>query len=228
MTFELCLSHVSFMKMGSNGLNNKTDAATDTSFKTMDFVFASCSSAEIEMKKISDELYDFSEEMINSVSLTPNFKDEIEHNGCLEQKDTLLKNALSVSAAASPTTATKNSTETTTSVPLSEKMITRTEITDENSQLRKILYQSDTKDEKKVENGEGHVDDDDRRLVIAISDDDVCERKTNSSASMRTHKPKKHVRWTDLTESKINCEEQLHQQQGKLNVIRTILYFNIR
>lgn len=222
MTFELCLSHESFVEMDTNGLNSEIDTASDAGFNAMDFVFVSCSGVESDIKKLSEELYDFSDELMNAVTLNPNQKNHTEHNGNSEQKDTLLKLALSVSAAASPTAATKSQTEaTTTSVPVSEKMITRTEVTDEKSQLRKILYQSDTKDEKKVENGDGHVDDDDRRLVIAISDDDGCEMKMNSPMTTRPHKPKKHVRWTDLGEKqlpKTNYETHPRQQQGKLYV----------
>lgn len=76
------------------------------------------------------------------------------------------------------------STSTASAVLEAEKMITTTEVTDEKLNLKKILYQPDNKrkEEKELEsptlNGQNihtidtHNDDDDRRLVIDISDDE--------------------------------------------------------
>lgn len=72
-----------------------------------------------------------------------------------------------------------------------EKMITTTEVTDEKLKLKKILYQSD-QDEKDEDsttpNGhslnvsDGQIDDDDRRLVIDISDDEKDVQKSNGKS----------------------------------------------
>lgn len=91
------------------------------------------------------------------------------------------------------------STSTASSVPLTEKMITTTEVTDEKLNLKKILYQPDKEKKEEKEqlsptlNGNGHPintsdtqnDDDDRRLVIDISDeekDGTSEKKTNGKS----------------------------------------------
>lgn len=211
------------MIMDNDELNGHTDNASDASFHAMDFVFVSCSSDESDMKKISDELYNFGDDLLNSDAVVQNVLKE--QNGNDDGKNTLLKLALSVSSASSAE-ASKARTEA-TSVPVSEEMITRTEITDEKSQLRKILYQPDleeAKNEKKVENGDSQLDDDDpRRLVIAISDDEGGEtKKTNSNSTAKTNKAKKHVRFSDqcdkqCTESHHNETQQNFQnRQGKM------------
>jgi hypothetical protein len=76
------------------------------------------------------------------------------------------------------------STSTASLVPVVEKMITTTEVTDETLNLKKILYQPDKEktEEKETEvpaqNGqqltisETPIDDDDQRLVIDISDEE--------------------------------------------------------
>lgn len=91
------------------------------------------------------------------------------------------------------------SASTASTVPLDEKMITTTEVTDEKLNLKKILYQPDKnkKDEKESEaltlNGlqtssgsEVQNDDDDRRLVIDISDEekDVSGNSKTNGKSM--------------------------------------------
>lgn len=85
------------------------------------------------------------------------------------------------------------STSTASSAPPGEvKMITTTEVTDETSNLRKILYQpeKEKKDDKELDpptlhaqltNANDARDDDDRRLVIDISDE---EKETKKSKSM--------------------------------------------
>jgi hypothetical protein len=81
------------------------------------------------------------------------------------------------------------STSTASIVPVVEKMITTTEVTDETLNLKKILYQPDEEeDEQKepeesvhqVNTNEAPADEDDRRLIIDISDeekDGTGERK---------------------------------------------------
>lgn len=86
------------------------------------------------------------------------------------------------------------STSTASLVPVVEKMITTTEVTDETLNLKKILYQPDKEkgEEKESEtpaqNGqqisisELPIDEDDRRLVIDISDeekDGTSDEKNN-------------------------------------------------
>lgn len=86
------------------------------------------------------------------------------------------------------------STSTASLVPVVEKMITTTEVTDEKLNLKKILYQPDKeKDDQKeseisAQNGlqtntnEMPADEDDRRLVIDISDEekDVTGNRKNN------------------------------------------------
>lgn len=90
------------------------------------------------------------------------------------------------------------STSTASLVPLVEKMITTTEVTDEKLNLKKILYQPDKEkaEEKEaevpVQNGqqvhtnEPPIDEDDRRLVIDISDEekDGTSEEVNNGKSM--------------------------------------------
>lgn len=68
------------------------------------------------------------------------------------------------------------SASTASIVPVAEKMITTTEVTDEKLNLKKILYQPDKekKDSSSQLNStnDTQVDDDDRRLVIDISDEE--------------------------------------------------------
>jgi sugar diacid utilization regulator len=85
------------------------------------------------------------------------------------------------------------STSTASLVPVVEKMITTTEVTDETLKLKKILYQPDKeKDEVKesetsAQNGQqtntndAPADEDDRRLVIDISDEEN-DRKNNDKS----------------------------------------------
>lgn len=87
------------------------------------------------------------------------------------------------------------SASTVSSLPVVEKMITTTEVTDEKLNLKKILYQRDTEkkeDEKEltpndqpINTNDTQVDDDDRRLVIDISDeekDGTVERAVNGKS----------------------------------------------
>lgn len=68
------------------------------------------------------------------------------------------------------------SASTASILPVAEKMITTTEVTDEKLNLKKILYQPDKekKDSLSLQNStnDTQVDDDDRRLVIDISDEE--------------------------------------------------------
>lgn len=84
------------------------------------------------------------------------------------------------------------SASTATTLTVVDKMITTTEVTDEKLNLKKILYQTD-KDKKETSanslpsNGsDPQIDDDDRRLVIDISDDekDGIKEKTVNGKSM--------------------------------------------
>lgn len=86
------------------------------------------------------------------------------------------------------------STSTASLVPVVEKMITTTEVTDEKLNLKKILYQPDKEkdDQKESEISAQHglqtntndmpADEDDRRLVIDISDEekDVTGNRKNN------------------------------------------------
>jgi hypothetical protein len=91
--------------------------------------------------------------------------------------------------------------------PVVEKMITTTEVTDETLNLKKILYQPDRekKDDKEQDsptlNGhpantiDSQIDDDDRRLVIDISDeekDGFPKMNGNSMPSLNTSIPDEH------------------------------------
>lgn len=81
-------------------------------------------------------------------------------------------------------------------VPVVDKMITTTEVTDETLNLKKILYQPDKekKEDKELESStqNGHQantndtqqDDDDRRLVIDISDEErvVADHRTGEKS----------------------------------------------
>lgn len=97
--------------------------------------------------------------------------DEDDENNEKLKGTALLKSLLSTSTAASASSVV-------------EKMITTTEVTDETLNLKKILYQPDKekKDDKELEahgqNGQQantsdtQLDDDDRRLIIDISDEE--------------------------------------------------------
>jgi hypothetical protein len=111
------------------------------------------------------------------------------------EKEMLLKQLLSVSAATSTTE---------TSLTAIEEMITRTEVTNEQLKLRKIIYQTDN-EEKKPESGDGHVDEDDRRLVIAISDDEGSESIAKAKQNIRS----------SLDERKTSRKSNGTHQQGE-------------
>lgn len=223
MTSELCLSYKNPMRMDNDELNCQTDMASDAGISAMDFVLN-------KYKKANDDLCNFGDDLLNSDSVVQNVLKE-QNVANVEGKDTLLKLALSISTASS-VEATKNTTENTTSVPVSEEMITRTEVTDSNSQLRKILYQPDfqpdAKDEKKGENGENHLYEDDLRLVIAISDDESCETKANRNSTVKLNKPKKHVRFSDWDEKQLARSQnevlQRHKQGEKMTTVRIICF----
>lgn len=86
------------------------------------------------------------------------------------------------------------SASTASTLPVVEKMITTTEVTDEKLNLKKILYQRGTekKDEKElmpndqpINASDTQIDDDDQRLVIDISDeekDGTVEKAVNGKS----------------------------------------------
>lgn len=129
-----------------------------------------------------------------------------------ENERILLKHLLSVPAA--------TSTETTKTATTSEEMITRTEVTNEELKLRKIIYQTDS-DEKKSATAEiesifisdnSHVDEDEeKRLVIAISDDEVV-----SEVLTKTKKNVSDGRKTTSSSLKLLTKET--QQQGEIHI----------
>lgn len=223
MTSELCLSYKNPMRMDNDELNGQTDMPSDAGISAMDFVLN-------KYKKANDDLCNFGDDLLNSDSVVQNVLKE-QNVANVEGKDTLLKLALSISTASS-VEATKNSTENTTSVPVSEEMITRTEVTDSNSQLRKILYQPDlqpdAKDEKKGENGDSHLDEDDLRLVIAISDDESCEAKANRNSTAKLNKPKKHVRFSDWDEKQLaRSQNEMLQRQKQGEKMTTVNVYHL-
>lgn len=119
--------------------------------------------------------------------------DPIKDENKIENDENSLKNLLSVPAAS-------------IAVPVPEEMITRTEVTNEELKLRKIIYVTDN-DEKKVDSNDGHVDEDDRRLVIAISDDEGSELLA---------KAKKKVRSSETSVRKAALKTNETHRQGRI------------
>lgn len=168
--------------------------------------------------------------LVNSVVID----DDDDYNNHTLKGTALLKSLLSASTASA------------TSVV--EKMITTTEVTDETLNLKKILYQPDKekKDDKELEsqgqNGQQAntsdvpVDDDDRRLVIDISDeekDGVNDNRLKSMPSLNAsmNDENAHTRQAmrpsslDITTSastRPSVRQNFQVQESKLHVI---LYF---
>lgn len=115
------------------------------------------------------------------------------------------------------------SASTVSTLPVVEKMITTTEVTDEKLNLKKILYQPDTekKNEKEqmpndqpINTSDTQVDDDDRRLVIDISDeekDGTVEKAVNGKSMPTLNAASEDVRKT-VRSSAANVPMRLSRQ----------------
>lgn len=139
---------------------------------------------------VEQQTKDDSAEAPSSSSTMPTVETEVDDKEISTTDDATLKG----------TALLKSLLSTASSVPVADKMITTTEVTDETLNLKKILYQPDKekKDDKELESptlnsnqantNDTQHDDDDRRLVIDISDeerDGSTDHKT-SAKSMPT------------------------------------------